>query len=490
MTTTRKRARLFNAEQPEVETSSDDEDYEALPPRLDRTLREIKEEIKKQTLTVQDILSTPLRMNDRVRLFQEFEAYMGMEENTRDWLQRGRELWREFQTAKVAYERYTPVEHRAVSMQLVDTRPRDSTDLAYRINALETGQETKELLYSKYHSLMSLRSDDPEHPKLREWIEWALKLPHDRMQENQTGKEGLTRMLKEATRKLDEKLYGMEKVKEAILLYLSAKIRNPGMRNCHIALVGPPGVGKTVISRLIAEIINFPYEQISFGGITDPDFLRGHGYTYVGAEPGEIVKCLARMKCKNGVVFFDEYEKVSSSKAIQSYLLHITDPSQNSEYRDSFLSEIPIDLSRIWFMYSMNELPEDSALRNRLFPIFVPGYKHEEKIEIARNYVLPRAIKEAGMKPGSITMSAVVAGYLVKRVCREDEVGIRSIERAVHDIVNRVTFQVNHQDSRGSLGGIGVQFDTGGKITLPVRLTEDLVAEFVDDVIDTSGMFT
>ena len=161
----------------------------------------------------------------------------------------------------------------------------------------------------------------------------------------------------------------MADIKEQILLFINSKLLNPDMKGCCLGLIGPPGTGKTSIARIIAEVLDYPFEQISFGGVTNTEFIKGHDFTYIGSQPGIIAKSLTRMKYKNGILFFDEYEKISANKDIVSTLLHITDPSQNNTFRDQYLSDITIDLSSIWFIYSMNEFPEDSALKDRIYSI-------------------------------------------------------------------------------------------------------------------------
>lgn len=235
----------------------------------------------------------------------------------------------------------------------------------------------------------------------------------------------------------------------------------------------------TAISRLLASVLNFPFEQISMGGISNPDYLKGHEYTYIGAQPGEIVKCLKRMKYKNGILFLDEFDKISDNKDICSALLHITDPMQNFEFRDKFLSDITIDLSYIWFIYSMNEYPEDVALSDRIYTIEVPGYEISDKKCIIKNYLFPKALKNINVSENSITISDTLAEYIVKeKTDYINDVGVRSLEKIVNNIVNKINFIVNHQDKNGKLTGFNLSFDMKRKIKYPVELTKDIVDKF------------
>ena len=236
----------------------------------------------------------------------------------------------------------------------------------------------------------------------------------------------------------------------------------------------------TVISRLLASVMDYPFEQISFGGVSNTEFLKGHDYTYVGSQPGEIVKCLKKMKYKNGILFFDEYEKISDNKNICASLLHITDPSQNVEYRDHFLSEITIDLSNIWFIYSMNKLPDDNALRDRIFSIEIPGYNFSDKIIIIQNYLLPKSLENVGLKKDSITIELSAIKYLINQVSTTHDKGVRTIEKAISDLINKIIFLYHNQDKNGNLDEFKISFSIGQKIKYPFRIDKNILDKLID----------
>jgi hypothetical protein len=234
----------------------------------------------------------------------------------------------------------------------------------------------------------------------------------------------------------------------------------------------------TRIARIVADAMDYPFEQISFGGVSGPEFLRGHDYTYIGSKPGMIVESLSRMGVKNGVLFLDELDKATENKDVCATLLHITDPVQNHEFRDRYLSELTIDLSKIWFIYSMNNLPSDLALKDRLHIINIHGYTVKDKVIICNNYLLPKALENINRNPGDIYASTETLYYLINRVCSSYDKGVRNIERVINDICSKIHFLVCNQDENGNLNLGKISFDLGIKMTYPVELTIKMINIF------------
>lgn len=234
----------------------------------------------------------------------------------------------------------------------------------------------------------------------------------------------------------------------------------------------------TRIARIVADAMDYPFEQISFGGVSGPEFLRGHDYTYIGSKPGMIVESLSRMGVKNGVLFLDELDKATENKDVCATLLHITDPVQNHEFRDRYLSELTIDLSKIWFIYSMNNLPSDLALKDRLHIININGYTVKDKVIICNNYLLPKALENINRNPGDIYASTETLYYLINRVCSSYDKGVRNIERVINDICSKIHFLVCNQDENGNLNLGKISFDLGVKMSYPVELTINMINIF------------
>jgi ATP-dependent Lon protease len=278
---------------------------------------------------------------------------------------------------------------------------------------------------------------------------------------------------------MDDALYGMKDAKEQILMFLTSRLMNPNTKKSNLGLIGPPGVGKTALARLIATVLEYPFEQISLGGIRNSETLKGHDYTYIGSRPGEIAKSISRLKYKNGIIFFDEFDKVSENKDVCSALLHITDPSQNMEFRDTYLNDITIDLSNIWYIFSMNSIPEDPALSDRIFYVDVPGYTYDEKIHIIHKHVFPKANVNIGIGAQDIVPDKFCAGFIVDFANGSSEMGVRSIERVVNDIVNKINFLCTHQDENGVMQGFNISFDVKEKMTFPFTLDVETTRKLI-----------
>lgn len=228
-------------------------------------------------------------------------------------------------------------------------------------------------------------------------------------------------------------------MKEQLLVFANARLSNPEMKECTLGLVGPPGIGKTMISRLISDALNLPFGQISCGGITEAEILKGYAYTYIGSRPGEIANCLISMKYNNGVIFFDEFEKISKNNEITSMLLHVLDPIQNSFYHDNYIGrDIDINLSGIWFILSMNNLPADGALRDRIFTIQLEGYTEKEKLQIAKRHLIPKILKNLKIPIENIVVPDTVILDLIRR--ESNNPGVRYLNHNLRDIIYKVHF--------------------------------------------------
>jgi len=203
----------------------------------------------------------------------------------------------------------------------------------------------------------------------------------------------------------------------------------------------------TKIAKCLSKCLGLPFAQLNFGGVTHSDFLTGHDYTYVGSRPGEISRCLTRMGSKNGILFLDEFGRACEHKEIMSTLLHITDFSQNFEFRDSYFPELTQDLSKLWFIYSTNELPTDPAMLDRLEVINVSDYTSQEREVIARDFVIPKFIKELNLENGTTIEFTDDAIKKIVQKSGEGNKGVRDLERIINLVLEKVYFYICNSEN-------------------------------------------
>ena len=452
------------------------EALEEKDPVVFEKLKEVRSELERSEPNIIELFKTPLLVEDRAKLCQQYEVYKTHIPNTEEWLEartRYNFLFRNYKQGYKEYCKFTDEEHLRMKEEEKELSSYDSElSIKYKILNLNASKSNKAIIYRRYEELLALQHHNEEYSKIKHWLKWAVNIPHDNIKEAKV--DNINEFITKASQKLDEELFGMENVKEQILLYISAKLMNPNMRRSNLGLVGPPGVGKTAIARMIAKVMEWGFEQISFGGMDKPDFLKGHEYTYIGAQPGVIVKSLKQMGHKNGVIFLDELDKAAEHPDIRAALLHLVDQSQNFDFKDNFLGEISIDLSKIWYVGSMNKIPEDQALADRWWIIKVNGYTKQEKVHIVEDYLIPKAMKNIGIDKNNIEFDKSIISYLIDKVCKPEEKGVRSIEKYIFDIISKIHFIVTHQDDKGKLP-FRTSFQIDYKLSYPVKVDRKIL---------------
>jgi ATP-dependent Lon protease len=274
-----------------------------------------------------------------------------------------------------------------------------------------------------------------EHGVIRSYLEWIAALPWSASTEDDLD-------LGHARAVLDEDHYDIEKVKDRILEFLAVRRLKPDARGSILCFAGPPGVGKTSLGQSIARALGRRFERISVGGVRDEAEIRGHRRTYIGAMPGTIVRALRDAGANNPVFMIDEIDKMGADFRGDpaSAMLEVLDPEQNATFRDHYL-DVPFDLSRTIFICTANDLDRiPPPLRDRMETIALAGYTEEEKLQIARRYLVPRQIERAGLKRSQVAFSDAGLRAIIADHTRE--AGVRALEREIGSVCRKVARQV------------------------------------------------
>ena len=349
----------------------------------------------------------------------------------------------------------------------------NSEEIEQKILKLNIDNYSQAQIYQKFIKLSSMTPMDSEYHKLKEWIDTVIDIPFTTIKSasftNQDS--NINSILTQVKERLDAEIYGMDQIKEELLLVLNHRLTNPNSSDHSIALIGPPGVGKTKIIRTLASILSLPFEQISMGGVNDSSFLDGHSYTYEGARPGKIVESFKKLGCKNGILFFDEVDKIGSSsrsQEVSNQLLHITDFTQNTHFCDKYLPELPIDLSKIWFIFSLNdENAMDPILKNRMNLIKVSGYSVKDKLQIINKFLIPQITQSLGMDALQIILTDEVKTFIINKCSQED--GIRDLKRAIEALYRKLDVLCKAVLPDGTFGKLTLSFAIKNFI-LPYKL--------------------
>ena len=369
------------------------------------------------------------------------------------------------QMEKTQREYYLNEQMKAIQRELGEIEDgRDETAQLQKliIKAKMTKEATKKCL-SELKKLKTMSSMSAEATVVRNYLDWMVELPWNN-KENQLGKVSID----EAKRILDEDHYGLEKVKERILEYLAVQKRVAKIKGAILCLVGPPGVGKTSLGKSIARATGRKFVRMSLGGIRDEAEIRGHRRTYIGSLPGKIIQQMKKAGTKNPLFLLDEIDKVGTDYRgdPSSALLEALDPEQNVTFNDHYL-EVDYDLSDVMFVTTANTLNILPPLLDRLEVIRIPGYTEDEKINIANNYLVPKQIKNNGLKDEEWNLDKSVMKEIIQNYTKE--AGVRNLEREISKLARKTVkniltsevkkFEINSKNLSDYLGVKKFKYD-------------------------------
>jgi ATP-dependent Lon protease len=319
---------------------------------------------------------------------------------------------------------------KAIQRELGEEDPQQAevNELREKVEAAGMPEDVKARALKEVDRMSRIPSASPEVGVIRTYVDWLIALPWNVATDDRYD-------IKEAAKILDEDHFGLDKVKERILEYLAVRALADTIRSPILALVGPPGVGKTSLGKSVARAMGRKFVRMSLGGIHDEAEIRGHRRTYIGALPGRIIQNVKTAGTNNPVFMLDEIDKVGMDFRgdPSSALLEVLDPEQNNSFQDNYL-EVPFDLSKVLFIATGNLTdPIPAALRDRMEIIQVPGYTQMEKFQIARRFLIPKQMTNHGLKPTNIEITDEALTEMVQAYTHE--AGVRKLEREVAKVM-------------------------------------------------------
>jgi ATP-dependent Lon protease len=333
-------------------------------------------------------------------------------------------------------------------LQALENRPTSSdagVNLMLKILTLKLPAEIQGMILSKYNSMQNLDTSSNEYFKLRSWLDKVVSIPFGTCKDIpvrlEDGSDKCAEFMKSAKKCLDDAVYGQDESKLQVMQFISTKIANPEHRGLSLLLIGPPGIGKTsLIKNGIAKALGWPFQFISLGGDSDASTYTGHQLVYESSHCGKIVNSLIASKSMSTVLMFDEVDKISQTpkgEEVMNLLIHLTDPVQNGDFEDKYLAGVPIDLSKVMFVFSANDINKiDKVLLDRMMVIDLKGYDLKQKTAIAEQYILPSALKEVNLGE-RISISKDILTTVIEDYASEEK-GVRELKRCVEQITQKI----------------------------------------------------
>ena len=407
-----------------------------IPPEVLGTINEI-DELGKLSDTIASHLSIKLsdkqQILESVDLYQRFEKILSFIQSELDVLQvekkiRGRV---KNQMEKTQREYYLNEQMKAIQKELGENEDGkdDVSEYEEKIEKMKLTKEAKEKCYAEIKKIRSMSPMSAESSVIRNYLDWILSIPWGK-------KTKVKKDINFAKQVLDEDHYGLEKVKERILEYLAVQQRIKKMKGPILCLVGAPGVGKTSLGKSIARSTGRKFVRMSLGGVRDEAEIRGHRRTYIGSMPGKVLQMMKKAGSSNPLFLLDEIDKLGADYRgdPSSALLEVLDPEQNNTFNDHYL-EVDYDLSDTMFLTTANTLRMPPALLDRMEIIRIAGYTEDEKVQIAKQHLIPEIMKKHGLNDGELIIEDNAVTSLIKYYTRE--AGVRSLEREIANLARK-----------------------------------------------------
>ena len=343
----------------------------------------------------------------------------------------------------------------------------------FKLLTLDTTESNKSYLLELYDSFIKLEESSEDYFKYKLFFDSIIQIPFN-IYNNINITNNINEYLLESQKLLNTNIYGHIKTKEYIIQVIGQYITNPNNIGNILGLCGPPGTGKTTFVKNISQILQRPVEIINLSGSHDVSYLEGHGFTYQGSKYGKIIHTLIKHKSMNPIIFFDEVDKISKTdkgNELENLLINIVDITQNYNYSDKYFQEITIDLSKILFVFSYND-PEsiNPILKDRIYEIQVNGYSYEEKIKLAKDYLIPNILKNFSFKKNDIIILDNSIEYIIDNYSNKNS-GVRELIKIFKNMLAKI--HIIYITNNSSLVNIN------RNICFPLKITKSNIKQFL-----------
>lgn len=461
-------------------------------PEAIKSLKVYQQEILDETPSLDKIMAAKISRQDKMLTIQLFQTFyqLGLEAGgiySADWFSLRKRIIDLLKNTIDNQEEYDCLEKEESKLKSYHTTYHSSHEsLKKNILLLDIDMKRKKKLYDMYE-IMNHTEDERDRNKLLVKLKWLINLPYDKVSQvsfDIKNKLKVQDYCDSVYNHITTSIYGMNEVKEKLLIHINNRLFNKKTMSI-LALKGKPGVGKTKIIKALSEATNIPYAKLSLGGISDTTLIYGHNQVWDNSGPGMIMQHMARTKCSDMIILLDEIDKLSNTEKgleVQHALLHMLDQTQNNEFHDAYLDEFPHDISRIWFIATLND---DNALsgplKDRLDIIDVPSYTKEETSNIIIKHILPQANIECGLKSTDITISESATYMLINKLMNDiKKSGMRLVEKTINDLVLKLSYLSNSNTN--------VSFKLNDFNGFPYRIEKKTIKQLYPDKLKSSDI--